>query len=84
LSKLSILAALAGRGNWLLVSILLFATSLAFVAISVHIGRVLFGAPKISFKPFRPLQTSLMPGFLLCCSLIMGLVIYPAFWSFIK
>ncbi len=84
LSKLSILAALAGRGNWFLVSMLLFSTSLAFVAISVHIGRVLFGAPKAGFKPFHPLQTSLMPTFLLACSLIMGLVIYPAFWSFIK
>jgi hydrogenase-4 component F len=84
LSKLSILAELARQGSWLLVSVLLFATSLALVAISVHIGRVLFGAPRASFKPFSPLQTSAMPALLLFCSFIMGLVIYPAFWSFIK
>ncbi len=84
ISKMSILAALADHGNWLLVSILLFATSLAFVAISVHIGRVLFGGAKANFKPFNIFQTSFVPGLLLCCSIAMGLVIYPSFWSFFK
>jgi hydrogenase-4 component F len=84
LSKLSILAALADRGNWPVLSVLLFATSLAFIAIGVHVGRVLFGSPKTSFKAFSPIRTSLMPGLLLLCSVIMALVVYPAFWSFIK
>ncbi len=84
LSKISILAVLADRGSWILIGILLFATSLAFMSLSVHVGRVLFGGAKTDFQAFKVFQTSVVPIILLCCSVILGLVIFPSYWSFIK
>jgi hydrogenase-4 component F len=84
LSKVSILAVLADRGSWILAAVLVTGTSLAFVSISVHIGRVLLGSPKASFSPFEVLQTSLVPILLLCCSVILGVMVYPSYWNFLQ
>ncbi len=84
ISKIAILATLADRGSWLLVSILLCGTALAFMSISIHVGRVLFGGPKANFVSFKVLQTSLVPMLLLFCSVILGMIIYPCYWGFFK
>jgi hydrogenase-4 component F len=84
LSKVSILSVLADRGSWIFASVLVLGSALAFVAISVHIGRVLLGSPKASFAPFEVLQTSLIPILLLCCSVILGVMVYPSYWNFLQ
>ncbi len=84
LSKVSILAVLADRGHWILATILVTGTSLAFVSISVHIGRVLLGNPKANFAPFQVLETSVVPILLLCCSVILGVMVYPSYWNFLQ
>jgi hydrogenase-4 component F len=84
LSKVSILSVLADRGSWIFASVLVIGSALAFVAISVHIGRVLLGSPKASFAPFEVVQTSVVPILLLCCSLILGVMVYPSYWNFLQ
>lgn len=84
LSKVFILTALVDKGNWLIASILICGTALAFVSISIHVGRVLLGNPRANFSSFAVLQTSMMPVLLLICSSILGIIVYPAFGSFLK
>jgi hydrogenase-4 component F len=51
--------------------------SLSFVAVSVHIARILLGKPRPDAKVFRPLLTSLVPAILLCCSFLLGITVGP-------
>ncbi len=84
LSKVSILAVLAERGSWILALTLICGSALAFVSISVHIGRVLLGSPKADFASFELFQTSIVPVLLLCCSVILGIMVYPSYWNFLQ
>ncbi len=83
-SELSILATSASIGNWYLVSVLVLSIALAFVAVSTHVGRVLFGGPKGNFHPSQTIRTSIIPGVLILGAVIMGVMVRPGFFSVLR
>jgi hydrogenase-4 component F len=80
ISEISILVASANSSHWILAIFLIIAIALSFVAISTHVGAVLFGGAKPGFTSKQPLRASLMPALLLCCALVLGSVVHVDFW----
>jgi hydrogenase-4 component F len=78
-SEIWILTNSAGNGNWGIVCSLLVALAIALVAVSTHVGRVLFGGPKANFAAFQPVRASVIPTALMVGSLLLGLLIGPNF-----
>jgi hydrogenase-4 component F len=83
-SEMLILSNSATSGRWILVTALVSALGIAFVAVSTHVGRILFGGPKPSFAAFQPVRASLVPGILLACSLLLGVIASPQIWTSLK
>lgn len=83
-SELAILTASADMGNWILATALVIGIAIAFVALSTHVGRILFGGAKAKFFPFATVRASLIPAILVAGSLIMGVIINPHFWMYFK
>ncbi|HEY9870694.1 MAG TPA: proton-conducting transporter membrane subunit [Candidatus Obscuribacterales bacterium] len=63
--------------EWLVAVILLAALALSFVAVCVHLGRVLVGKPREGVEVFRPIATSVVPLILVGCSLVLGFATGP-------
>ncbi|MBY0357155.1 MAG: hypothetical protein K2W82_04065 [Candidatus Obscuribacterales bacterium] len=78
ISEWLILNELMVMGQFLPVAILLAGLALAFIAVSVHLGQILFGVPKKNFRIFRPTLSSLVPGLLLLGSLVLGFTVTPS------
>ena len=84
-SEISILSeSFNNSGGYAVVFTLLTAVSISFVAIAIHVGRVLVGVPRADFKKFNPLGTSVMPALLVIASLILGVTIRPEFMAVLK
>ncbi len=83
-SELQILAMTATPRKWPIAVMLVLALTISFVAIFVHVGRIVCGGVKPSFAAYRPLASSIMPTLLILCSLALGLATPPQFWSFIS
>jgi hydrogenase-4 component F len=79
-SELSILSASAETGSWLLVWLMVLAIATAFVAVSVHVGRILFGTARANFQGMQPIRASIVPGILLAVAVGMGVMVRPSFW----
>jgi hydrogenase-4 component F len=76
-SEIWILTNSSNNGNWGIVCALLIALAIALVAVSTHVGRVLFGVPKANFLAFQPVRASVIPSALMIGSLLLGLLIGP-------
>jgi hydrogenase-4 component F len=84
ISEITLLHTMADSQRWILVTLLVAGIAISFVAICVHVGRILFGGPKAKFKPYMPIRASIIPAFLICCSLAMGLLVDSNFWIGLK
>ncbi len=84
ISEWLILANSADHGQWLVVAALLFALALSFVAVSIHMARVIFGTPMKTTTPFKLRASSLIPGLLVLCTLVTGLTGLPAYLVCLK
>ena len=84
LSEMTLLLAMADAGRFALVAILVIAIGVSFVAICVHVGRILFGGPKAKFSAYKPVRASVIPAILICCSLAMGTLVNSNFWINLK
>ena len=73
-SEWLILTRVVDMNHWLIAVALLCGLALAFVAVSIHLGRVLVGKPRADVAAFSPLATSLVPAVLVACSLLLGFV----------
>jgi hydrogenase-4 component F len=80
LSEIAILMASANASHWILAIFLVFAIALSFVAISTHIGSILFGGTRSNFVVKQPLRASMIPALLLCGALVLGSVVHIDFW----
>jgi hydrogenase-4 component F len=67
--------------RWPIALALLTALTIGFVAISVHIFRVVCGSARPNFNATRPVASSVIPVLLVLCSLALGLLIPPTFWT---
>jgi hydrogenase-4 component F len=76
-SEIWILTHSSESGNWGIVCSLLVALAIALVAVSTHVGRILFGGPKANFAAFHPVRASIIPTALMIGSLMLGLLIGP-------
>jgi len=83
-SEMLILSNSATSGRWILVTTLVAALAIAFVAVSTHVGRILFGGPKPNFAAFQPVRASVVPGILLVGSLFLGIIASPQIWTSLK
>lgn len=84
-SEISILSeSFRNHGGYAVVFTLLTAVSISFVAIAIHVGRILVGMPRADFKKFNPVGTSLMPAILVIASLVLGITVRPEFMAVLK
>jgi len=83
-SEIAILVASANSTHWILAIFLLIAIAVSFVAISTHVGGVLFGGAKPGAAISQPLRASLMPVLLLGCALVLGSIVHVDFWMGLK
>ena len=83
-SEISILTQSADLGSWGVVWSVVIALGVALVAVSTHVGRILFGGPKPNFQLFQPVRASLLPGLLMLGSLFLGIMARPNFWMVLK
>lgn len=72
-----ILARNADSHNWIIICVLLAALALSFVAICMHVGRLLMGPAKPSQKSLTTLSNSIVPAILCVCALALGLSNLP-------
>jgi hydrogenase-4 component F len=79
-SEIAILVASANASHWILAIFLIIAIALSFVAISTHVGGVLFGGAKQVFTAKETFRASLMPALLLGGALVLGSVVHVDFW----
>ncbi len=72
ISELYILVESADKHLWVVVIALTFALTLSFIAVCIHVGRLIWGTERPSFTAFRPVASSVFPAILLLCSLLAG------------
>lgn len=77
ISEWLILAHGADHKAWLIVGSLVAALALSFVAVSIHVGKLLFGSPPPHAVPCQNLQSSLMPALLTILTVITGVTSLP-------
>lgn len=83
-SELAILILVTSPHYWWIGVMLLLAISISFVAVCSHVGRIVCGAARTDFRHTSQLSSSLMPGFLMLCSLLLGTLVSPQIWTFFK
>jgi hydrogenase-4 component F len=59
------------------------ALAISFIAISAHVGKIIFGAPKQGFVAWRPNQAAIIPAMLVLCTLLLGLTLKTDTWTMI-
>jgi hydrogenase-4 component F len=84
ISEMTLLLKMADLQRWILVALLVAGITISFVAICVHVGKVLFGGPKAKFDAYKPVRASVIPAILICCALIMGIFVDANFWIGLK
>lgn len=72
-SEWLILCAGADAGQWLVISLLLAGISLSFIAVSIHVSRILLGTPKGPLECAPSLASNLVPAALMGFLLVLGL-----------
>lgn len=78
ISEWLILMQAADGGMWWVMFALVLALALAFVAVFVHVAKILAGTPKKDAVMHRPVQSSLIPALLVVCAVVTGLTTVPA------
>ena len=84
LSETAILVSAADTQHWISAIVLVLAITLCFIAVCLHVGRVIFGTPTKRFVPYRPLSTSVVPAILILGCLILGVSFNCAFRRFMQ
>jgi hydrogenase-4 component F len=83
-SEVNILMSAADCKSWLVAIMMIFAVSVSFIAVSMHIGRMVLGTPRTDYRRLPALTTCAMPALLLASSLALGYVFSPAVWYLFK
>ncbi|MDZ4837144.1 MAG: proton-conducting transporter membrane subunit [Candidatus Melainabacteria bacterium] len=68
----------ADAHSWIAVIMLIIALTLSFIAVSVHVGKILLGTPKQSMIAPRSFGTSFIPFVLCVCALLLGVTFVPS------
>jgi len=72
-----ILARNADAHNWAIICMLLAALALSFVAICMHVGRILMGPARPNQLKFSSVSNSIVPAILCVCALALGMSNLP-------
>ncbi|MBX9693479.1 MAG: hypothetical protein K2Z81_13910 [Cyanobacteria bacterium] len=76
-SELSILVSASSPAYWWVAILLLLAVSVSFIAVCGHTGRIICGTAMPQFIKANQVVSSLIPGFLIFCSFLLGFFIRP-------
>lgn len=77
ISEWMILIGSSDQKLWWIVGSLIFGLALSFIAVSVHVSKILFGTPKKQTVSFHPLLSSIVPAILLALTMLAGLTAIP-------
>lgn len=75
-----LLASSASQHLWLLTVLLIGALTLSFLAVCMHVGKILSGSPKSGDVAFSPFSSTVVPACLIAITLLMGLTTIPRFF----
>jgi hydrogenase-4 component F len=78
ISEWLILMQAADGGMWWVLFSLVLAIALAFVAVFIHVAKVLAGTPKKGSVMANPLRSAVIPTLLAVCAIVTGLTTIPA------
>lgn len=79
-SELAILISAANPVYWPVALALLLAVSISFIAVCSHVGNIICGSGRPEFVATNQISSSLMPGLLMICSILLGLFVGPQMW----
>lgn len=65
---------------WLALMLLLIGLALSFLSVTLHVGRIVCGAPHKQARVLPPLASSLIPGVLILATLLLGVTAIPKFF----
>jgi hydrogenase-4 component F len=80
-SEMAILTSTAQPSSWPIAVMLLAGIAIAFLAVCMHVGKILAGNPRPDFKAFATIRASFMPSILVAGSLALGLFLAPSFFT---
>lgn len=80
-SEMSLLCLSMSDHRWALTAIMIVAIAISFIAVSAHVGRIIFGASKQGFKKFQPTRAAIIPTMLVLGTLALGLLVNTQAWS---
>jgi hypothetical protein len=66
---------------WGVAIMIVFALTVSFIAVSMHIGRIVCGTPRNDYRRLPALTSCAMPALLLASSLVLGFVLTPNLWN---
>ena len=75
-----LLASGASQHLWQLVAPLVAALALSFLAVCMHVGKMLSGNPKSGNLPFSPFRSTVVPACLILITILTGLTAIPKFF----
>lgn len=67
----------ADSHNWIAVIMLIIALTVSFIAVSVHVGRILVGTPRQTMLEGHTFASSFIPLVLCVCALLLGVTCLP-------
>jgi hydrogenase-4 component F len=79
LSELLILLRAVEQKQFIVVAACFVALGISFIAVGIHICRILFGAETRNFAKFKSVSTSFVPALLVVLSLLCGITALPIF-----
>lgn len=77
ISEWMILTASSDARMWWIVGALTFGLALSFIAVSVHVAKILLGTPKKQTAAFSPIASSVIPAILISLTMAAGLTAFP-------
>lgn len=80
-SEIGILVASADSSHWILATFLIVGIAVSFIAVLVHVGGILFGAPLKSYVATKSIRASAVPALLLGGTLVLGAVVHIDFFT---
>ena len=83
-SEISVLASTADVRYWGVALMMIFSLTVSFIAVAMHIGRVVCGTPRADYRRLPAFSSCAMPVLLLASSLALGFMFSPHIWNLLK
>ena len=83
-SELSVLVSSADARLWVVAGMLIVSLTVSFIAVCLHVGRIVCGTPRPDYRRLPAFTSCAMPLLLLASSLALGFLFNSHVWNLLK